>query len=124
MSKNPWCHLDAPMLTKLDLASVLIREIFEDTPYLVGSCMTRPDYRDVDVRMILADERFDRMFLRPIEDPMRHFIENAVTDHYVHATGLRIDFQIQRQTEANAKYPGVRQPLGLYMSSEPAEESL
>ncbi|MGQ5692115.1 hypothetical protein ACSVIA_20370 [Rhodococcus erythropolis] len=78
----------------------------------------------MDVRMILSDENFDRMFPRPIEDPMRHFIENAVTDHYVNATGLRIDFQIQRQTEANAKYPGVRQPLGLYMSSEPAEESL
>lgn len=118
MSKNPWCHLDAPMLTKLDLASVLIREIFEDTPYLVGSCMTRPDYRDVDVRIILTDERFDALFPRPHADPLRHFNENAITDYYVNATGLRIDFQIQRQTEANAKYPGVRHPLGLYVSNE------
>ncbi|MFF0816609.1 hypothetical protein ACFYVR_15880 [Rhodococcus sp. NPDC003318] len=113
MSESPWCYLDAPALTDLDLASVLVCEIL-DTPYLVGSCLDRPDYRDVDIRVILDDARFDALFPRPALDPLRHLIEKALTEHYVTATGLRIDFQIQRQTEANAKYPGVRHPLGVY----------
>ena len=114
MSENPWCHLDAPALTDLDLASVMVCEIL-DTPYLVGSCLNRPDYRDVDIRVILDDERYDALFPRPNRiDPLRHLIEKALTDHYVAATGLRIDFQIQRQTEANDRHPGVRHPLGVY----------
>jgi len=116
MSENPWCYLDAPALTDLDIASIMVCEAL-DTPYLVGSCLARPDYRDVDIRVILDDERFDAMFPRPNNlDPLRHLIEQAITRYYVAATGLRIDFQIQRMTEANAKYPGIRHPLGVYPS--------
>ena len=115
MAEKPWCYLDAPAITKLDLASVLVSEVFNgECPYLVGSCLERPDYRDVDVRVILDDERYDALFPRPACDPLRHLIENTLTDHYVAATGLRVDFQIQRQTQANEKYPGVRHPLALY----------
>lgn len=124
MSANPWCHLDAPDITRLDLASVVVREWLA-TPYLVGSCLDRPDYRDVDIRVILHDEHFDRLFPaeRP-QHPLRHLLEVAITDHYVKATGLRIDFQIQRMTEANQKHtqPGKRHPLGIYPWHTPPEE--
>ena len=30
--------------------------------FLVGSCLERPDFRDVDVRTIMADEAFDKLF--------------------------------------------------------------
>lgn len=115
MAENPWCHLDAPDLTRLDLASVVVHD-WLDTPYLVGSCLERPDYRDVDVRVILFDERYDALFPERSPHPLRHLVEVAVTDHYVRATGLRIDFQIQRMTDANKKYsgPGRRHPLGIY----------
>ena len=113
MSENPWCYLSAPDLTNLDLASIMVCEMLE-TPYLVGSCLQRPDYRDVDIRVILDDVRFDALFPRPHLDPLRHLIEKALTEHYVTASDLRIDFQIQRMTEANEKYPGVRHPLGIY----------
>ncbi len=116
MSAEPWCHLDAPDLDRLDLASVLVHE-WLGTPYLVGSVLDRPDFRDVDIRVILFDEHFDRLF--PPEratHPLRHLIQVAITEHYVKATGLRIDFQIQRMTEANQKNPtpGRRYPLGIY----------
>lgn len=117
MSANPWCYLPAPALDKLDLASVLVREVLDDTPYLVGSCLVRADYRDIDIRTILTDERFDELFpSHPHRDPLRHLVQRAITEHYVTATGLEnIDFQIQRFTTANEKYPtGARHPLGTY----------
>jgi len=118
MGANPWSYLDAPVLDRLDMASVLVRDVL-DTPYLVGSCLTKPDYRDVDIRVILLDERYDELFKRPHADPLRHLIQVAITDHYVKETGLRIDFQIQRMTEANEQYStekgGTRRhPLGIY----------
>ena len=117
MSANPWCHLDAPTLTELDLASVLVREVV-GTPYLVGSCLTTPVYRDVDIRVILTDDRYRQLFRidAPHADPLRHLIEDALTRHYVDATGLRIDFQIQQMTDANIRYPGPsgRHPLGIF----------
>ena len=112
MSANPWCYLDAPSLTDLDLASILVREVI-GTPYLVGSCLVRPDFRDVDIRVILDDARYDALFPRPHEDPLRHLIEKALTEHYVAATKLRIDFQIQRRTDAQ-RHSGYRHPLGIY----------
>lgn len=116
MSRTPWCYIDAPDLDRLDLASVLVHSVL-DTPYLVGSCLLRADYRDIDIRVILDDKRFDQLFPgHPHRNPLRHLVQVAITDHYVTATGLdNIDFQIQRFTDANEKYPtGARHPLGSY----------
>lgn len=120
MGANPWCYLDAPDLDRLDMASILVREAL-DTPYLVGSALTTPDHRDVDIRVILPDKDYRRLFERPHRDPLRHLVQVAITEHYVRATGLRIDFQIQSMTAANSKltdgtprYPGPRHPLGIY----------
>lgn len=116
MSDHPWTYLDAPDLTRLDMASIPVHD-WLGTPYLVGSCLDRPDFRDVDVRVILADDRFDALFPpeRPTH-PLRHLIETAIDEHYVASTGLRVDFQIQRMTDANQEYPGPgrRHPLGIY----------
>lgn len=118
MSDNPWCYLDAPDLDRLDLASVLVREVLDDTPYLVGSALHRPDFRDVDVRVVMDDDRYAALFTRPPvhHDPLRHLIQVAISEHYVKNTGLRIDFQIQQRTWANKMYPdpGYRHPLGIY----------
>ena len=113
MSKNPMCYLDAPDLTRLDLAAVLVNEVLDGLPYLVGSVLTTPDYRDVDVRAILHDDRFDELFKRVGRDPLKDLIEVAITEHFVRSTGLRVDFQIQRMSDSQ-KYEGVRHPLGLY----------
>ena len=49
---------------KLTCACKLIAEAFQPSygPYLVGSVLERPDYRDVDVRLMLEDKHFERLF--------------------------------------------------------------
>ena len=125
MADNPWCHLDAPDLDRLDLASICVREVFDATPYLVGSALITPEYRDVDIRVILSDHRYRAWFEtrtdHPARDPLCHLVQVAITEHYVKATGLRIDFQVQSMSHANStladgspRYPGRRHPLGIY----------
>ncbi|MBD3784579.1 MAG: hypothetical protein IE926_16790, partial [Micrococcales bacterium] len=54
---------------RLDLACSPIRRAFPSYgPVLVGSVNQRADYRDVDVRVILADKDFDRMFGKGVAD--------------------------------------------------------
>lgn len=88
-----------------------ILRAFGDVPYLVGSTESgahvRP--RDVDVRLILSDKQFakecqtqDRWELLCL----------AIGAYLKERTGLPIDFQIQRRTEANAKHAKNRNPLG------------
>lgn len=80
------------------------------TPYLVGSANETPDYRDIDVRVILPDKVYDRYF----SDPVRvRFTNHAISTWGQRETGLPIDFQIQRMTEANKEFKGFRNPMGL-----------
>jgi hypothetical protein len=118
---DKWCFIDAPELAKIDLASFVVREAL-DTPYLVGSALERADFRDVDIRVMLADEEYDRLFPSRARHPLADFIEVSITDHYVRASGLRIDFQIQRRSQANERYKGKRIPLGIYPLSASGDE--
>jgi len=78
--------------------------------YLVGSVMDRRDYRDVDLRTILADDEFDAHFaLRPVLD----LVNTAVSTWLTERTGLPIDFQIQRMTDANREFLGPRSACGI-----------
>jgi hypothetical protein len=90
-----------------DVHTLFDREHF---PYLVGSSAERADYRDIDLRLILDDDEFDRDW----HDPVKLRIANhALSTWGQRETGLPIDFQIQRQTQANASYPGrPRNPMG------------
>lgn len=95
---------------RLDLACKPIEQAFGEPPYLVGSVNERPDFRDVDVRLILADDVYDRMIQSVA---MRALLSFAFTSYLREATGLSIDFGIQRMTEANALHKGKsRNPLG------------
>lgn len=81
------------------------------TPYLVGSVWDRRDPGDIDVRVILADSEFDALFgTRP---GLWSLLCLATATYLQRETGLPIDFQVQRQTEANEKHPGKRSALGL-----------
>ena len=79
--------------------------------YLVGSCISRPDYRDVDLRAIMEDGDFDAMFGK--NKARLGLMNTAVSEWLAARTGLPIDFQFQRQTEANAEYDGERNAMGL-----------
>jgi len=95
-------------LHRLDLAVAPLRRLSGGAIYLVGSVLEGSGWRDVDVRMILADDEFDRLFSEPMLWDVFCF---AVTGWLRSETGLPIDFQVQRQTEANEKHPGVRNHL-------------
>lgn len=97
----------------LDGACRVIRKAFGSPPYLVGSAGVGNDgtgYRDVDVRLILADDEFAAVC------PTRERWEAlslAFGAYLRERTGLPIDFQVQRMTEANERYPANRNPLGM-----------
>jgi hypothetical protein len=90
---------------------------FGHLPYLVGTAAVGKQWRDVDVRLILPDDDFDALF-PPVEqgqpDGRWGLLCAALSELARQRTGLPVDFQIQRMTYANDRYPGVRLALGLY----------
>jgi len=92
--------------------------------YLVGSCLERRDYRDVDVRCIVSDSEYLRMF--PGCFPACEALHStwsvlcaAVSVYLQKLTGLPVDFQIQQQTDANTKYGNARRhPIGMFPNFE------
>jgi hypothetical protein len=106
-------YLSTVELLRLDRACRDLWHMARDNDggvYLVGSVNQRPDFRDVDVRMILPDLAFDRLFGR--EPGLWGLFCYAVSRQLGADTGLPIDFQVQRQTQAN-EHHGTRNPLGL-----------
>ena len=49
-----------PTALLLDQYGSLLWDAFGETPYLVGSVLRGPGWRDVDVRMILPDDEYER----------------------------------------------------------------
>jgi hypothetical protein len=101
-----------------------ITEAFGEPPYLVGSVLTRPDFRDIDLRLILDDEVVERMFgadgafgLHGAGDPkaVRLLVGIALSDLITKAANppAPIDFQIQSMSEANVPEHGMRNPMGV-----------
>jgi hypothetical protein len=107
--------LSPPVLHRLDLACGPVAEAFAATPYLVGSVQERTSKAgsDVDVRMILTDKVYDRLMKGAPSEGFATFLDLAVSAYLREMTGLPIDFQVQRMTEANANHKGgQRNPLG------------
>jgi hypothetical protein len=102
-------YLTTLKMARLNQACVPVREALA-TPYLVGTVLTSPDYRDVDVRVMLDDDEFDAIFMgRPL---LWSWLCQATCAYLADATDLPIDFQVQRRSHANARYSGPRSPLG------------
>lgn len=95
---------------RLDQACFPVRQAL-GTPYLVGTVLTGQDWRDVDVRVLMKDEDFDAVFGG--REALWAWVCQSTTAYLADATGLPIDFQVQRRSEANEKYPGPRSALGI-----------
>lgn len=79
--------------------------------YLVGTAAQGGEYRDVDVRTILRDDDFDRLCG---DRSVWTLLCVSIGMLLRQATGMPIDYQIQRMTKANEKYPGGwRHPVGM-----------
>lgn len=100
-------------LYNLDVACRPISRAFDGgPPYLVGTAAdgSASAYRDVDVRLILDAEEFAAAC--PAQARWE-LLCLAVSAYLRERTGLPVDFQIQRTTEANARFSGIRNPLGM-----------
>jgi hypothetical protein len=109
-----------PTTLLLDEFGYLVWCAFGNYPYHVGSSVFNKTWRDVDVRLILSDEEYERMELGDPKNPHVNRKWVAMTLAFSALgktmTGLPIDFQIQQQSDANTTYPQkencVRSALG------------
>lgn len=91
--------------------------------YIVGSAILRSDWRDVDLRLILKDEEFERLFPDAgqhwEQDPRWLVLTIAISERLSKVTGLPIDFQFQPQSTANRMHGGKpRCPVGMRFMPE------
>lgn len=124
-------HVGAPACFLLELACQHLNRAFGEGYgcYLVGSALERPDWRDVDVRLIMDDDGFERLFPdcggvgagRWEFDARWLVMTSAISAQLSQFTGLPVDFQFQPQSHANARHKGPRNALGLIFSRQ-AEE--
>lgn len=108
-------YIHRPQLMALDHACSLLWGAFPDSgTYLVGSALARPDYRDVDVRTILRDDDFVRLFPTGAHLHTPWEFQCMVISHWLsEVSKLPVDYQIQSMTDANGNHSGLRNALGL-----------
>lgn len=128
-------YVGVPAIYKLELAARHVRNAYVHYDknghvgmYLVGSALSKPDWRDVDVVLILDDKSFYQEFPGAYESSYEwhdkwilHCI--ALSEWLSRETGLPIDFKIQPMTWANNRHEGIRHPLGrrFTLKEEPEE---
>src|SRR5271157_4048989 len=111
--------IGAPEALNLNVVCASLVQAFGWNIYLVGSCLDRRDYRDVDVRCMMDDADYDRIFQNTTQNQQLSalwcLVCAAISEWMKSRTGLPIDFQIQKSSEANAQYPKQkRSALGLF----------
>jgi hypothetical protein len=109
---RPASYLTTANFDLLNLACLPVHEAFDTPPYLVGSALERARFRDVDLRTILPDDEWDALFA---DKPRLWSLCCLSVSHYLtDLTGLPVDYQVQRRTEANEKFGGrMRNPMGM-----------
>jgi hypothetical protein len=114
--------IGAPAAFKLEIACQLINRAFGGWGcYHVGSSRERKDWRDVDVRYMLDDKEFAKLFPAAHDNSWEFdarwlLLTVAISDWLTKETGLPIDFQFQPASHANARHSGPRNPVGLNMA--------
>lgn len=118
-------YIGAPEFFRLDQACRIVCDAFDFGygVFLVGSSLRTREYRDVDLRCIISDEDFERLFPGAGEASWRHplwsLMCSSISLQLSQASGLPIDFQIQSMTEANRDYPSPehkRNAMGVFLT--------
>jgi hypothetical protein len=116
-------YIGAPACFALEQGCQIINDAFGGFGcYVVGSALDRADWRDVDVRLIMEDDRFSALF----PDAGQHWEFNprwllltiSISYWLSKMTGLPVDFQFQPQTHANEQHKGKRSAMGLRIINE------
>ena len=108
-----------PEHIKLEAACTILTQAFDEIPYLVGSATRTRDYRDVDVRMIMDDEKFLDLFghTSPALSALWNLLSMSISLYLKSVTGLPIDFQIQRYSSIKEEdWNQPRIPLGNFVT--------
>lgn len=128
-------YIGAPACFALEMACKQVQAAFAPHAagslgqcYLVGSSIERADWRDVDIRMILDDASFGRLFPDAVTtsgaawefDPRWTLMCVSISQWLRATTGLPVDFQFQPMSWANSRHDKQRHPIGMTFSS--AEE--
>ena len=117
-----WAGLGSPECLRLAHACMIVEEAFGESCFLVGSALERRDYRDVDLRLIMDDDKFDVLFgahARNKNTPFLSLLAASISDHLSRMTDLPIDFQIQRRGSIKeADWDKRRDHVLFFVSSE------
>lgn len=121
--RKKYNYIGAPAVFALELALRHVNEAFGCVAcYIVGSTLERPDWRDVDVRMIMDDEDFAKNFpdaeQHPEHDAKWLLLTVAISEWLSKQSGLPVDFQFQSQTHANDQHKGTRNAAGFRLFKE------
>jgi hypothetical protein len=117
-------YVGAPQVFELELCCRQIVEAFDGfgAVYLVGSSIERKDWRDIDLRLIMSDGDFAKLFPDAGEhwehDPRWLLMTCAISEWISKRTDLPIDFQFQPMTHANERHEGPRHAMGLHIKSQ------
>lgn len=118
--KHKASHIGAPAVFALHQCGQQLRDAYGSFgPYVVGSALQKPDWRDVDVRYILEDAEFLKLFPDTQMhgawefDPRWLLMSVSISAWMKALTGLPIDFQFQPQSWANSHHKGPRHPIGI-----------
>lgn len=118
-------YVGVPAIFELTLAChLLIRGFGNHTIYHVGSSLERPDWRDVDLVMIMPDEAFAAEFPGAPQhsaawehDAKWLVLTCALSKWLSDKAGVPVDFKFQPRTFANEKHTGPRNPIGLLLAA-------
>ena len=95
-----WNGLGEPECSRLALACIPIRMAFGTHVYLVGTAATQREFRDVDVRVILSDDKFNELFgPARVRKPFYTLVNVGISAYLSNATGLPVDFQVFPRSE-------------------------
>lgn len=96
-----------PGLMLLEPYCRLLTEAFGPC-YLVGACLDRRDYRHVDIRLIMDDDKFDSLFGGTWDTGNRSarwlVMCLGITKLLADTSGLPVDFQIQSETWSHTHF--------------------
>jgi hypothetical protein len=116
--------IGAPGFFLLNQACRMVDEAYPDALglYLVGSSLTKRNFRDVDLRLILLDADYAAMFPGIGNNGWLHprwsLVCSSIALYLSKASGLPVDFQFQAQGEANREYPQDGHPrcaMGMFL---------
>lgn len=110
-------YVRCPAIFVLERECMVLRQAFGATCYLVGSALKTVDYNDVDIRMIMGDEEYARLFGDSIS-LIWNLLCTLISRDLSEKSGERVDFQIQSMEHANKRHPGLRYAMGLYVGGE------